>query len=130
MTRPPTATSNQGSLARRRGGSRHYLSHGEASTELSCLGPASYSETSPSVHAAFPLNRNHVLIRYGAEGRGTAADTRGRSPGRRSADRGGGSLLVRRRPARLVDQGAANQDAVRRFSVIRMRALGSSSQQR
>src|SRR4029453_323046 len=55
-----------------------------------------------------PLNRSHVLIRYGAEGRGTAADTRGRSPGSRSADRGGGSLLVSRRPARLVDQGAAN----------------------
>src|SRR4030095_9866093 len=55
-----------------------------------------------------PLNRSHVLIRYGAEGRGTAADTRGRSPGSRSADRGGGSLLVSRWPARLVDQGGAN----------------------
>ena len=39
MTWPPTVTSSQGSLARRRRSSRHYLSHGETSTELSCLGP-------------------------------------------------------------------------------------------
>jgi hypothetical protein len=53
MTRPPTATSNQGSLARRRGGSRHYLSHGEASTELVPWGPAIHTRKPPSVHAAF-----------------------------------------------------------------------------
>jgi hypothetical protein len=42
-------------VARRRGGSRHYLSHGEASTELSCLGPAPYSENFTQCACGFPI---------------------------------------------------------------------------
>ena len=55
MTWPPTVTSSQGSLARRRGSSRHYLSHGEASTELSCLGPCTIFGNFTSAMSALSL---------------------------------------------------------------------------